>query len=89
MPKKVQKKSTPSKKMKKADVDLSKNVKYYYFAVAFIILGYIVLSIGGANSFTSLTLGPILLVIGYLAAIPLALLAGVGTKRPPDTLRDE
>ena len=57
--------------------DLSKNIKLYYAAVGVIILGYLVLSIGTANSFTSLTLGPLVLVLGYLVAIPVALLTGV------------
>ena len=69
--------------------DLSKNVKFYYAAVAVIILGYIILSIGDADSFTSLTLGPIILVVGYLIIIPLALLSGVrkkdGNKESSDT----
>ena len=57
--------------------DFSKNLKLYYAAVGVIVLGYIILSIGKANSFTSLTLGPVVLVIGYLIAIPIALLTGV------------
>ena len=57
--------------------DFTKNIKLYYAAVGVIVLGYIILSIGKANSFTSLTLGPVILVIGYLAAIPIALLTGV------------
>lgn len=60
--------------------DLSKNLKLYYLAVFIVIAGYIFLSIGDANSFTSLTLGPIVLIIGYLIAIPVALLTGVGRK---------
>ena len=67
------------KGVKKAD--LSKNVMMYYGAVAVVILGYIFLSIGEANSFTSLTLGPVVLVIGYLVAIPIALLSGVRKKK--------
>ncbi|MBN1291812.1 MAG: hypothetical protein JXB48_08225 [Candidatus Latescibacteria bacterium] len=62
------------------EIDLQKNLKLYYGAVGVIILGYIFLSIGDANSVTSLTLGPIILVIGYLVAMPIALLAGVGKK---------
>ena len=57
--------------------DFLKNVKLYYAAVGVIVLGYIILSIGKANSFTSLTLGPVVLVIGYLVAIPISLLTGV------------
>ena len=61
-------------------VDFSRNLKLYYGAVAVIIFGYILLSIGDANSITSLTLGPIILVIGYLIAMPIALLSGIGKK---------
>ena len=61
-------------------VNFSKNVKLYYGAVAVIIFGYIFLSIGDANSITSLTIGPIILVIGYLIAMPIALLSGTGKK---------
>ncbi|HUT64242.1 MAG TPA: hypothetical protein VMZ04_09835 [Anaerolineae bacterium] len=68
--------------------DLSKNVKFYYAAVAVIILGYIILSIGDADSFTSLTLGPIILVVGYLIIIPLALLSGVRKKDGNKELSD-
>ncbi len=61
-------------------VDFSKNFKLYYGAVAVIILGYIFLSIGDANSITSLTVGPIILVFGYLVAMPIAILSGIGKK---------
>lgn len=64
--------------------DLSKNVVFYYLAVFIVIAGYVFLSIGDANSFTSLTLGPVVLIIGYLIAIPVALLAGVGKKTDSD-----
>ncbi len=66
--------------------DLSKNIIYYYAALGVVVLGYVFLMIGSANSFTSLTLGPIVLVLGYLVAIPVALLTGVGQKtdNPPD-----
>ena len=68
--------------MKKAD--LSRNVKLYYGAVAIVVLGYIILSVGDANSFTSLTLGPVVLVLGYLVAIPIALLSGVRKNKEGD-----
>ena len=74
------------KSLKKAD--LSRNVKLYYIAVAVVILGYIILSIGDANSFTSLTLGPVVLVLGYLVAIPIALLSGV-RKNKEDEIKAE
>lgn len=61
-------------------IDFSRNLKFYYAAIGVIILGYIFLAIGGANSFTSLTLGPIILVAGYLVAMPIALLIGFRKK---------
>ena len=60
--------------------DFKKNLKLYYCAVGVIILGYVLLSIGNANSITSLTLGPVVLVVGYLIAMPIALLTGLGKK---------
>jgi hypothetical protein len=66
-------KSSPS-------IDFTRNLILYYAAIGVIILGYVFLSIGGANSFTSLTLGPIVLVAGYLVAMPIALLVGVRSE---------
>jgi hypothetical protein len=62
-------KATPS-------IGFTRNLILYYAAIGVIILGYVFLSIGGANSFTSLTLGPVVLVAGYLVAMPVALLMG-------------
>lgn len=67
-------------------VDFSRNLILYYIAIGTVILGYIILSIGGAGSFTSLTLGPVVLVIGYLIAVPIALLSGV---KKNDTVAEE
>ena len=69
------------KKKQHKVIDLKRNLVLYYVSVGIILLGYIFLSIGGANSFTSITLGPIILVIGYLFAVPFALLTGT----PRDT----
>ena len=62
-------------------IDLSRNVKLYYAAIGIIIIGYIFLSIGDANSFTSITLGPIILLLGYIVVVPIALLSGVLQKK--------
>ena len=51
--------------------------KYYVLfgiGVFVIILGYLIMYLGEVNSFQSLTLSPILLLIGYLIIIPYALL---------------
>ena len=65
-------------------IALSRNLKLYYGAIGVIILGYFFLLIGDADSFTSITLGPIILVVGYLAAVPFALLSGVHKKEEDD-----
>lgn len=65
-------------------LEFRKNLYLYYGAVGVILLGYVFLGIGGANSFTSLTLGPVVLVLGYLVAMPIALLSGVGRKDSED-----
>ncbi len=57
-------------------IGFTRNLILYYAAIGVIILGYVFLSVGGANSFTSLTLGPVVLVAGYLVAMPVALLVG-------------
>ncbi len=49
---------------------------YFLFAIGIVIilLGYIALAQGPADSFWSLMLAPILLVIGYVVVIPVAIL---------------
>lgn len=52
------------------------SVNYWLFAlgIAVIAAGYVALAQPPADSFTSLTLAPILLVIGYCIIIPIAIL---------------
>ena len=50
------------------------NYIIFGIGIFLIIVGYIALSQGPWDSFWSLTLAPILLVIGYCIAIPLAIL---------------
>ena len=49
---------------------------YVIFGIGIVVLlfGYIFLSIGPVDSFWSLTLAPVVLVIGYLVIIPLSFL---------------
>ncbi len=51
-----------------------KNYVLFAIGVFVIILGYLIMYLGEVNSFQSLTLSPILLLIGYLIIIPYALL---------------
>ena len=52
----------------------SENYIIFGIGIFLIILGYLALSKGPWNSFWSLTLAPILLVIGYCIVIPVAIL---------------
>ena len=52
----------------------NRNYLWLGVGLATIILGYISLAQGPVNSFWSLTLAPILLVIGYCVLIPIGLL---------------
>jgi hypothetical protein len=52
-----------------------KNRMLFAVGLAAIVLGYLALSVPPADGFLSLTLAPLLLVIGYCVLIPLALLA--------------
>ena len=72
-----------------SSIDFTRNLILYYAAIGVIILGYVFLSIGGANSFTSLTLGPIVLVAGYLVAMPVALLVGARPDAKEEELREQ
>ena len=49
------------------------NYIIFAIAVATLIIGYYFLSIGPADSTESLTLAPIILVIGYVILVPLAI----------------
>jgi len=74
MNKKQDKYKAKVKKQKPVFLDLSV-MNYLIFAVAVmvIVLGYVSLSKGPADSFWSLTLAPILLVIGYCILVPLSI----------------
>tara|TARA_A100001011_G_scaffold397931_1_gene500568 strand:+ start:1850 stop:2083 length:234 start_codon:yes stop_codon:yes gene_type:complete len=50
------------------------NYMLFLIGLAFIIIGYIIMSLGTVNSFQSITLSPILLFTGYIIIIPLSLI---------------
>ena len=75
MPKKPNKKKQghSSKKVFTSPFNIywEKNNYYLLFAgIGIIILGFYLMSIGPWNSFTSLVISPIVLIIGYLFVIP-------------------
>ncbi len=49
------------------------NLRIFLGGIIAIILGYVSLVLGDTNDVWSLTVGPILLVLGYVVLIPLAL----------------
>ena len=51
-----------------------KNYIAFAFGVAIILIGFVFLAQGPANSFSSLTIGPVLLIVGYCVVIPIAIL---------------
>ena len=51
-----------------------KNYVLFGFGVFVIIVGYLIMYLGDVNSFQSLVISPLLLLLGYLVIIPVALL---------------
>ena len=73
--KKVQNKTSAKKGLGKVPVELTtRNYQLFGVAVVILIIGYIFLAQGPADSFSSLTVAPILLVIGYCILVPIAIL---------------
>ena len=74
MAKAVRKKQSHSSKksfVSPFNIYWEKNNYYLLFAgIGIIILGFFLMSIGPWNSFTSLVISPIVLVIGYLFVLP-------------------
>ncbi len=72
---KTPKKRDRSRKKIQTQLPFGKN-NYLLFglSLAIIFIGYIFMTIGPWDSFSSLTVAPILLVIGYCIALPIAIL---------------
>jgi len=69
------KKSKKAAAKKKGPILAFTKTNYYIFALAigFLLVGYVFLSKGPADSTASLTIAPIILVIGYCILVPLAI----------------
>lgn len=83
MVEKKTKRGKPGRKFKaKAGVPFTKrNYQLFGLAIVLLILGYIALAQGPASGFWSLTLAPILLVIGYCVIIPWAIIYSEKTNK--------
>ena len=51
-----------------------KNYLLFGVGVFVIIVGYLIMYLGEVNSFQSLVISPLLLLVGYLVIIPMAIL---------------
>ncbi|MBN2029923.1 hypothetical protein JW824_06720 [bacterium] len=65
----------------------SGNYLLFGLGLVLIIIGFVVLSKGPWNGFSSLTLAPILLVIGYLVIVPFAILYKTKNNRKETELQ--
>ncbi|MEE4312238.1 MAG: hypothetical protein V2J62_10265 [candidate division KSB1 bacterium] len=86
MKKQVVKKVRESKKKKSVFPLRSENYSIFGIGILIIVLGYVALSRGPADSFWSLTVAPILLIVGYCVVIPLAIL--YKRKAPKEQMGD-
>ena len=50
------------------------NYLIFLVGILLIVCGYIIMALGEVDSFQSITLAPILLFLGYVVAIPIALI---------------
>ena len=50
------------------------NYIIFFGGLLLIVIGYIIMALGEVNSFQSITLAPIMLFLGYVVAIPIALI---------------
>ena len=64
-----------------------RNYQLFAFGLLVIVLGYVSMTKGPADSFWSLTLAPILLVIGYCLIIPAAIF--YRPKKDPANVQSE
>ena len=67
----------------------ARNAKWFGAGIGTILIGYVCLSQPPVDGFLSLTLAPILLVIGYCILIPIALLIDPDPKEKPESKTDQ
>ena len=60
------------------------NYGLFFIGLVVIILGYILMGTGGLNSTQSLTVSPIVLLIGYLVIIPVAIMFHKRDRKQPE-----
>ena len=61
------------------------NYIFFYLAIGVLILGYFLMSQDPWDNPASLSISPVVLLVGYLVIIPLAILFGSSKKRDKET----
>ena len=64
-----------------------RNMWLFALGLAIIALGYVFLSLPPVDGFMSLTLAPLLLVLGYCVLLPIAVLSGKKEDEPSTDMR--
>lgn len=78
-----------SKKPEKTLPFTKKNYQIFGVGILVLVLGYLSMMKGPVDSFWSLTLAPILLVIGYVGIIPFAFLYNDKSGAPQKSSKQE
>ena len=82
MEKSKKKKSAKKFSQKAGTIFEKRNYLYFFTGLFLIVIGYIFMMQGPANSFWSRTLAPVILVISYCIIFPIAILSrGTGKKQ--------
>ena len=79
-PRRARQRRTPKRRPKMPYTE--RNMWLFALSLATIALGYVFLSLPPVDGFMSLTLAPLLLVLGYCVFIPIALLSGKKEDEP-------
>ena len=81
-PRRDRQRRTPERRPKHELPYGGRNIRFFVMGLVVIALGYFFLSRPPVDGFMSLTLAPVLLVIGYCVLIPLALLSRKEQDKP-------
>ena len=74
-PRRARQRRTPERKKAQESPYSGRNLRLFVLGLVVIALGYFFLSRPPVDGFMSLTLAPLLLVVGYCVLIPMALLS--------------
>ena len=83
----IQQKKRPVRQAVTRHIDLPQGINYLILCagIAVILLGYIVMAMGDATSPLSMTVAPIILMLGYCVIVPVGIIyrKKTGTEQSP------